>query len=65
MNASCLWVVATLFTSVAVLGQGEFIFNNRAGFVDVNARFVLATDPPGVVRKSIGGIRTLPLMILT
>jgi hypothetical protein len=52
MNALGLSVVATLFTSAAVLGQGEFIFNNRAGHFDVNARFVLATDPPGT--SSVG-----------
>jgi hypothetical protein len=43
--------LAALMVSVAAYGQGQFVFNNRIG-TEVNARFVLAGDAPGV--SSIG-----------
>src|SRR5690349_15348044 len=45
-------VVATLLAAGNAFSQGQFIFNNRA-LPDVNAPFVLCTDPPGV--SSVAG----------
>jgi hypothetical protein len=39
-----------LTAPLLAVGQGEFVFNNR--FTDMDARFVLCTDPPG--RSSVG-----------
>lgn len=50
MKSTGLLLVVLSLASVAAQGQGRFIFNNRA--LDVNARFVLATDPPGT--SSVG-----------
>src|SRR4051794_29036866 len=44
--------VALIAFSTAALGQGQFVFNNRVP-PDVNARFQLCTDAPGV--SSIAG----------
>src|SRR5262249_19185771 len=45
---------ATLFASVAAVGQGQFVFNNRVPPA-INARFILnITDPSDGSRSSIG-----------
>lgn len=44
-------MMAMLCGSVIAQGQGQFVFNNRIG-TEVNARFVLPTDPPGT--SSVG-----------
>ena len=46
MKVVAVLCVAMLLASVAARGQGYFVFNNRAGS-EIDARFVLATDPPG------------------
>src|SRR5215831_8072836 len=51
MRFSTLSLVGITFSVIAAYGQGQFVFNNRV-VPDVNARFVLATDPPGT--SSVG-----------
>src|SRR5512140_75759 len=51
MRAVVLAFAATAFASLAVLGQGQFAFNNRV-LPDINARFFLNCDPVGT--SSIG-----------
>ena len=51
MKAVVLALAVIASASVAALGQGQFVFNNRVP-PDINARFVLWTDPPGT--SSVG-----------
>ena len=45
--------LAALMVSVAAYGQGQFVFNNRIG-TEVNARFILPSDPPTGASSSVG-----------
>ena len=47
-----LFLGAFLIVPNVVLTQGQFYINNRDTTADVNARFVLPTDPPGT--SSVG-----------
>ncbi|MHC1765913.1 MAG: PEP-CTERM sorting domain-containing protein [Verrucomicrobiia bacterium] len=51
MTVVVVSVVLSVLTSLSALGQAQFVFNNRVG-ADVDARFVLETDPPGT--SSVG-----------
>src|SRR5690242_5158631 len=51
MRSRILLVAAILFSCISAYGQGQFYFNNRVIRI-VDARFVLATDPPGT--SSVG-----------
>jgi hypothetical protein len=44
-------LVGITFSVIAAYGQGQFVFNNHV-VPDVDARFVVATDPPG--NSSVG-----------
>ncbi len=52
MKCAWLFLLATLFASIVALGQGQFLFNNRVP-PQIDARFVLSTDPPGT--SSVAG----------
>jgi hypothetical protein len=52
MRAVAVLFVTSWFTTIAVVGQGFFEFNNRFTSYGINARFVLNTDPPGT--SSVG-----------
>jgi hypothetical protein len=52
MKVVVILVAALLLAPVTATGQGQFVFDNRA-LPDVNARFVLCTDPPGT--SSVSG----------
>jgi hypothetical protein len=45
--------LAALMVSAAAYGQGQFVFNNRIG-TEVNARFILPSDPPTGTSSSVG-----------
>lgn len=45
--------LAAFMASVAAYGQGQFVFNNRIG-TEVQARFILPTDPATGTSSSVG-----------
>lgn len=51
MKVVAVMCAATLLASIAAQAQGYFVFINRAGS-EIDARFVLSTDPPGT--SSVG-----------